>query len=118
MQAAFKLLEDQGFAAEHKLLVQLFGCFEIYWNTPGVGSPFAPKDNSRRSLIEEGESLEEELLKEVKLFEDVSTKKKGKVKQVEKETIFHSGESFNGGEFEDPSIEDLFSHEQELTKKR
>ena len=36
--SCLKILEDQGFEAEHMLLVQLFGCLETYWNTSNVGN--------------------------------------------------------------------------------
>ena len=43
-----KILEKQGFEAEHRLLVQLFGCIETYWKTP----VYITIDNPKASLIE------------------------------------------------------------------
>ena len=44
-----KVLENQGFLAEQKLLVQLFGCIETYWKTP----VYITIDNPKVSLIED-----------------------------------------------------------------
>ena len=152
--SCLKILENQGFEAEHQLLVQLFGCIGTYWNTPGVksrstscieayrntpgvGSPCVSKDISKTSLIEEGEILEDELFSsnqdleedEIRILdqdldleednvtevkcEEVSTEEEEEVKQDENETSFNSGESFNDDEFEEPSLEDLFSLDQQ-----
>ena len=89
---------------------------------------YIPKTN----LMEEGEV---ELLEEQLFFsnhdladnviqvksEKVSTKKKKKIKQVEEETSFNSGESLNDDVLEEPSsLEDLFSPdvEKETNKTR
>ena len=46
-----KILEDQGLQAEHRLLVQLFGCIETYWNTQIVKNLAIPKDFPNTSFI-------------------------------------------------------------------
>ena len=96
-----KILQNQGFEAEHRLLVQLFGCIETYWNTSVVESLYIPRDIpsislddgienvAKKSLVEEGEIVlsEDDLLLEENVIEvkseKVSTKKKETTEQVE-----------------------------------
>ena len=42
--SCLKLLENQGFQAEHRLLVQLLGCIETYWNRPNAGNLDVQRD--------------------------------------------------------------------------
>ena len=128
-----KILENQGFEAEHRLLVELFGCIETYWNTSVVENLYIPKDILKTSLIEDIKyvpktSLIEEgeiELSEDELFfpnqdlednvtqvksEKVPPKKRKKTNQVEEETSLNSGECLNDGDLEEPpSLENQFS---------
>ena len=129
LSSCLKILEKEGFEAEHRLLVQLFGCMETYWNRPDMENLYTPKDSPETSSIEEGEiklseddqDLEENVI-QVKSEEVPLENKQIKVVE-EKET---SNSSFNDVELEEPySIEDLFSRdkqhqvekERRLTKK-
>ena len=152
--ACLKILEDQGLQAEHRLLVQLFGCIETYWNTLMVKNLAIPKDFPNTSFIEDTKYIpnasfiedsnyiktnfmeegEIELLEDEQFFpnqdlednviqvksEEVSTKKKKKIKEVEEETSFNSGERLNDEMVQSPSLDDLFSLvvEKEKTLKK
>ena len=68
-----KILESQGFQAEHKLLIQLFGCFETFRNTSVGENLYIPKDIPKTSLIEDMTSLAEEIkdIPKKNLIEDI-----------------------------------------------
>ena len=50
--SCLKLLENQGFQAEHRLLLQLFGCIETYWNRPNAGSLDIQRDTVKSPHVE------------------------------------------------------------------
>ena len=117
LSTCLKILEKQGFEAEHRMLVQLFGCMETYWNRPNVGNLHIPKDSPETSLIEEGEielSEDDQDLEEnvIQLKSEEVPLENKKIKLVEEKETFNS--SFNDDELEEPySIEDLFSRDQQ-----
>ena len=59
--ACLKILENQGFEAEHRLLVELFGCIETYWKTSIVENLYIPKDVPKTSLIDDIKDIADDI---------------------------------------------------------
>ena len=56
--SCLQILEEQGFEAEHILLVQLFGCIEAYWNILNVENFDTQRDSANSSVRSNMENLE------------------------------------------------------------
>ena len=56
--SCLQILEEQGFEAEHILLVQLFGCIEAYWNMLNVENFHTQRDSANSSVRSNMENLE------------------------------------------------------------
>ena len=69
-----KILESQGFQAEHKLLIQLFGCFETFRNTSVGENLYIPKDIPKTGLAEDIKDMpKKSFIKDIKDIDNQPT---------------------------------------------